>query len=71
MSCTHYIKGSPTDDGKCKDGFPVTTGCWATGELEKSTMKYVKCCDEEWAGKVYFDNGGKPLINQRAGEMST
>lgn len=47
MSCSFY------KDGKCKSGFPVTTGCWATGKLEESMMAYVRCIDEEWAGEPY------------------
>ena len=39
MSCSHF------KNDKCKNGFPVTTGCWATGELEKSTINGVKCND--------------------------
>ena len=58
MSCSHYI------NGKCKDGFPVTTGCKATANstLEANTIGGVLCLDEEWCGKAYGENGGKPYI---------
>lgn len=55
MACSAY------KDGKCKSGFPVTPGCWATGKLEKSMMKYVHCTNEEWQGAPYdiLTNGVK------------
>ena len=63
MSCIHY------ENSECKNGFPVTTGCWATGTLEKNTMKYVKCADENWCGSMYFNSGGKPLSGKRKEEI--
>jgi len=64
--CSHCIKISQDNDGfsihKCKNGFPITTGCWASGELEKNMINGVKCADEEWCGRIYFEHGGKPPI---------
>ena len=65
MSCSLCIEVRKDKEGfsifECKSGFPITTGCWATGELEKNTISGVKCYDIEWCGSTYFESGGKPI----------
>ncbi len=60
MACNQWRKGGLK--GKCNSGFPVTTGCFATGELERNTINGVKCGDEEWCGRVYSSSGGSPPL---------
>ena len=68
MSCEGYIHISGSGGGKCKYGFPVTTGCWASGTLAKNMAPGVKCLDEEWCGKVYEKWGGKPPIQNTSNQ---
>lgn len=56
MTCEGYVK----ETGECKYGFPVTTGCWASGILAKNMAHTVYCINEEWCGKTYNESGGKP-----------
>jgi len=55
--CSNYI------NEKCKSGFKVSTGCWATGNLEKSTIHTVECIDIEKCGIKYGSNGGMPKFD--------
>lgn len=42
--------------GYCANGFPTHPAC--DGSLSGKLVPF--CCREEWCGRVYADNGGKP-----------
>lgn len=54
--CSRWVPPKKMGRGECKDGFPVTTGCVLGGILAER----VRCIDEEYCGKLYFEFGGKP-----------
>ena len=57
--CSRWVPPRKIGIGTCMDGFPVTAGC-RPGELGKRFATKVHCIDEDWCGKMYFFNGGKP-----------
>lgn len=66
MACSHHIANGKghNGNGECKNGFPVTSGCWATGKLGELMGPRVHCLDEEWCGWAYSQTGGKPKVNE-------
>ena len=63
MSCSRWISPEKEGKGTCRDGFPVTTGC-LPGQTGAGLAGKVHCIDEEWCGRMYFDNGGKPYTRE-------
>lgn len=47
------------DQVDCRNGFSITGPCLGTAGMPM-------CCKEEWCGRVYQANGGKPVpLDQR------
>jgi len=48
-------------DGRllCRDGFPTHPACQLGAGKTLSAMPF--CCREEWCGKTFEDNGGRPV----------